>query len=61
LAKILALFAQTSAGFCKIMIVTLVFEKNANYVAENWQKLAKIGIITSTPGQKSLSFTLSIY
>jgi hypothetical protein len=37
LAKILALFAQTTAIFAKIMIITLVFEANANFFAENWQ------------------------
>jgi hypothetical protein len=37
LAKILAFFAQTTASFCKNMIITLVFEKNANFLAENWQ------------------------
>jgi hypothetical protein len=30
-------------------IMTLVFEKNANFFAENWQKSQKIVIITSTP------------
>jgi hypothetical protein len=34
LAKKLAFFALTTAYFCKNMIVTLVFEKNA----QNWQK-----------------------
>jgi hypothetical protein len=35
------------------MIITLVFEKNANFlqkIGKNWQKLAKIVIITSTLG-----------
>jgi hypothetical protein len=50
LAKILAFFAQTTASFCKNVIITLVFEKNANFFAENWQKSQKIVIITSTPG-----------
>jgi hypothetical protein len=45
----LALFTQNKAKFCKILIITLVFEKNANFFAENWQKSQKIGIITSTP------------
>jgi hypothetical protein len=31
------------------MIITLVFEKNANFFAENGQKSQKIVIITSTP------------
>jgi hypothetical protein len=30
------------------VIITLVFEKNATFLAENWQKLQKIVIITST-------------
>jgi hypothetical protein len=38
-AKILALFAQTNASFCKNVSITLVFEKNANFVR---RKLAKI-------------------
>jgi hypothetical protein len=29
LAKILAFLIQTTASFCKILIITLVFEKNA--------------------------------
>jgi hypothetical protein len=28
----------------------MVFEKNANFFAENWRKSQKIVIITSTPG-----------
>jgi hypothetical protein len=50
LAKILAFFAQTTASFCKNVIITLVFEKTANFFAENWQKSLKIATITSTPG-----------
>jgi hypothetical protein len=46
----IGVFAQTTASFCKIVIITLVFEKNANFFAENWQKSPKILIITSTPG-----------
>jgi hypothetical protein len=37
--------------FAKIVIITLVFEKNANFFAENWQKSPKIVIITSTPDE----------
>jgi hypothetical protein len=51
LAKILAFFARTAATFCKNLIKTLFFEKNANFFAENWQKSQKIVIITSTPSQ----------
>jgi hypothetical protein len=41
LAKILP-FSQTTAGFCKKkMIITLVFEKNAIFIAENEQKSQK--------------------
>jgi hypothetical protein len=47
LAKILAFFAQTADNFCKNLIV---FEKNANFFAENWQKSQKIVIITLTLG-----------
>jgi hypothetical protein len=35
------------------MIITLVFEKNAKFFAENWRKSHKIVIITSTPGFES--------
>jgi hypothetical protein len=31
LVKKLVFFAQTTASFCKNLIVTLVFEKNANF------------------------------
>jgi fructoselysine-6-P-deglycase FrlB-like protein len=40
---------QNQAKLCKILIITLVCEKNANFFAENWQKSQKIVIITSTP------------
>jgi hypothetical protein len=45
----LAYLTQNKAILCKILIITLVFEKNANFFAENCQKLPKIVIITSTP------------
>jgi hypothetical protein len=32
----------------------LVFEKNANFFAENWQKSQKIVIIISTPGSSGI-------
>jgi hypothetical protein len=44
-------FAQSTASFCKNLIITLVFEKNANFFAANWQKSQKIVIITSSPGR----------
>jgi hypothetical protein len=46
--KTFAFYAPTTAIF--LMILTLVFEKNANFFAENWQKSQKIAVITSTPG-----------
>jgi hypothetical protein len=51
LAKILAFFVQTTASFSKNLIITLVFEKNAHFFAENWQKSQKIVIITSSPDE----------
>jgi hypothetical protein len=54
-AKRLAFFAQNKAKLCKNYIITLVFEKNANFFAENWQKSQKIVIITSTPERKKCS------
>jgi hypothetical protein len=43
-------FAQSAANFCKTLIITLVFEKNANFFAKNWRKSQNNVIITSTPG-----------
>jgi hypothetical protein len=50
LAKKLAFFAQNKVKLYINLIITLVFEKNANLFAENWQKSQKIVIITSAPG-----------
>jgi hypothetical protein len=49
----LAFLTQNTAKLGKILIITLVFEKNANFFAENWQKLQKIMIIASTQGPYS--------
>jgi hypothetical protein len=49
-AKKLAFLTQNKAKLCKMLIITLVFEKNANFFAKNCQKSQKIVIITSTPG-----------
>jgi hypothetical protein len=49
-AKKLAFLTQNKAKICEILIITLVFEKNANFFAENCQKSQKIVIITLTPG-----------
>jgi hypothetical protein len=51
--KILAVFAQTTASFCKNLMMTLVYEKNANFFAENWKKSHKIVIITPDVVQNS--------
>jgi hypothetical protein len=45
----LKFLTQNKAKFCKILITTLVFEKNANFFAEKCQKSQKIVIIKSTP------------
>jgi hypothetical protein len=52
-AKKLAFLTQNKAKICKILIITSVFEKNANFFAENCQKSQKIVIITSVPGLPS--------
>jgi hypothetical protein len=49
MTKILSFFAQTAATFCKNVIITLVFEKNAHVFAENWQKSQIFLTITLTP------------
>jgi hypothetical protein len=38
----------------KKLSIALVFEKKANFFAENWQKSQKSVIITSTPGQDQM-------
>jgi hypothetical protein len=48
--KKLAFLTQNKAKLCKILIITLIFEKNANFFAENCQKSQKIVIISSTIG-----------
>jgi hypothetical protein len=55
-AKKLVFLTRNKAKFCKILIVTLVFKKNANFFAENWRKSQKIVIITSVPGYRVLDF-----
>jgi hypothetical protein len=60
LAKMLAFFAQTTASFCKNVIVTLVSEKNVIFFVENLQKSQKIMIITSIPGLKKLGYFASL-
>jgi hypothetical protein len=50
LAKKLTFLTQTKGNFAEKVIITLVFEKNAKFFAENWQKSQKIVIVTSVPG-----------
>jgi hypothetical protein len=45
----MAFLTQNKAKLCKKFIITLVFEKNANFFAKNWRKSQKIVILTSTP------------
>jgi hypothetical protein len=49
-AEKIGVLTQNKAKLCKILIITLVFEKNAIFFAEIWQKSQKIVILTSTPG-----------
>jgi hypothetical protein len=46
----LAGLTQSKAKLCKMLINTLVFEKNAIFPQKNCRKSQKIVIITSTPG-----------
>jgi hypothetical protein len=55
-AKNLAFLTQNKAKFGKKLIITLVFKKNANFFAEKWEKLQKIVIIKSTPGNEPRIF-----
>jgi hypothetical protein len=55
-AKKLAFLTQIKAKLCKILVITLVFEKNAIFFAENCRKSQKIVIITSTPGNGTAHF-----
>jgi hypothetical protein len=38
----MASFAQNKAKLCKNWIMTLIFEKNANFFAENWKNRRKL-------------------
>jgi hypothetical protein len=61
LAKKLAFLTQNKAKLCKNVIITLVFEKNANFFAENCQKSQKIVIITSTPDWANFRYWAIVY
>jgi hypothetical protein len=55
LAKKMAFLTQNKAKFWKNLIITLVFEKNANFFVENGRKSQKNVIITSTPGSLKIT------
>jgi hypothetical protein len=46
----MAFLTRTKGNLAEKVIITLVFEKNAYFFAENWQKSQKMVIITSVPG-----------
>jgi hypothetical protein len=50
-AKNWRFWTQIKAKLCQMLIITLVFEKNANFFDENCQKSQKIVIITLTPDE----------
>jgi hypothetical protein len=52
----IAFLTQIKAKLCKILIITLVFDKNANFFAKNCLKSQKFVIITSTPGSYAFGF-----
>jgi hypothetical protein len=49
------------AKLCNILIITLVFEKNANFFAKNCRKSKKIVIITSTPDWAKFRSLCAVY
>jgi hypothetical protein len=64
------LLCSTTASIRKKIILTLVFDRNANYFIHNWQKSQNIAIITSTPPPSRMAMffadayknrTLSLY
>jgi hypothetical protein len=46
----MAFFTQKKAKFLKYFIITVVFDKNANFFAENCPKSPKIVIVSLSPG-----------
>jgi hypothetical protein len=60
-AQKLAFLTQNKAKLGKNLSTTFVFEKNAIFFAENWQKSQKIVIITSVPGYLPGSFKKFIF
>jgi hypothetical protein len=56
-AEKIGIMTQNKAKSCQILIMILVFEKNANFFAENCQKSQTIVIITSTPEKTFAKWT----
>jgi hypothetical protein len=54
----LALLTQNKAKLSKMLIIKMVFEKNANFFAENCQKSQTI-VIPGTDGSVRLDFLMS--
>jgi hypothetical protein len=57
----IGVLTQNKAKLCKNLILTLVFEKNANFFAENCRKLQKIVIIPSTPVHGHITYFLYFF
>jgi hypothetical protein len=55
IAKKLAFLTQNKAKIFKNLIITLVFEKNANFFTQNFRKSQKIVIVTSTPDREKIA------
>jgi hypothetical protein len=55
-AQKMAFLSQNKANLCKRLIITLVFEINATFFAENCQKSQKIVIITLPLGHTACSY-----
>jgi hypothetical protein len=55
-SKKLAFLTQKKARICKILIITLVFEKNSIFFAKNFLKLLKIETIAWTPAVRCTHF-----
>jgi hypothetical protein len=49
----MSFLTQNKAKLFTNLIITLVFEENANFFAKNCRKSQKIVIITSTPGKRT--------
>jgi hypothetical protein len=55
----MAFLTQNKAKLCKNLIIILVFDKNANFFAENCRKSQKIVIITGSANFRPLGNCLT--